>query len=112
MENKNNEGIDKMEKNEIIEVKLFITQLTTKDGKAFNAYHTYDEKGKKLKVKFRKEVTNIPSKDGIIYCDIDEISYQNNTQYPALWIHEILNYTDNQTDFNKNRDKIRQLLGK
>lgn len=65
----------------------------------FNAYHTYDKKGYKITVKFRKTAKNLPDKNCNILVAKNKMNLSTAKKYRELWIYEIDNiYYDLQKE--------------
>jgi len=58
----------------------------------FLAYNTFDKQGKKWKVSFRKEVKNMPQKEGQFTLIVrnDKMSFDRSNKYRKMYIHEII----------------------
>lgn len=69
----------------IIEVK----EITTSDGKKFNAFKTIGKNGKKLDVRFVRTCKNIPTEPCNIIVDDTKCNVDNTRQYPVLWIKDV-----------------------
>ena len=75
--------------NDTLKLRVRVKRISTKDGRAFDAYETIGKNGVRINVKFRKEVKNVPSEDCYIIVPIEKINYAKNTIYPTIWVHEI-----------------------
>lgn len=80
----------------VIEVK----EVTTKNGNKFNAYKTVDKRGKKLDLRFTKEVTLLPKKPCTIIVDDDKCNVSTNREYPVLWVQEVKRIEESQRKSN------------
>lgn len=80
----------------VIEVK----EITTKNGNKFNAYKTVDKRGKKLDLRFTKEVTLLPKKPCTIIVDDDKCNVSTNREYPVLWVQEVKRIEESQRKSN------------
>lgn len=69
----------------IIEVK----EVTTKAGQKFNAYKTVDKHGKKMDVRFTRDVTNPPTAPCTLIVEDTKCNVSTTRQYPILWIQAI-----------------------
>lgn len=69
----------------IIEVK----EITTKAGQKFNAYKTVDRYGKKMDVRFTRDVVAPPTEPCTIVVDDTLANVSTNRQYPCLWVKGI-----------------------
>ena len=70
----------------IIEVK----EITTTDGKKFNAYKTIGKGGRKMDVRFVKGANNVPTEPCIIVCEEDDCNVDTTRQYPILWVKNVI----------------------
>lgn len=70
-------------------LKLVVTERETVDGRKFNTYKTFSKNGRATEVKFRKEVTNIPTKTCYINVAYDDMNIVTSNEYPTLWIKAI-----------------------
>ena len=70
----------------IIEVK----DVTLQDGKKFKAYKTVDKNGKKMDVRFTRDVHNLPTEACTIVVSPDRCNVATNRMYPILWVQEII----------------------
>lgn len=80
----------------VIEVK----EVTTKNGNKFNAYKTVDKRGKKLDLRFTKEVTLLPKMPCTIIVDDDKCNVSTNREYPILWVQEVKRIEESQRKSN------------
>jgi len=72
------------------EFKIKVGQATNKEtGEKFPTFRTTAKNGRFIRVKFRKEVENVPLNDCTVFCEQMKCSLDTNRQYPILWIHEI-----------------------
>lgn len=69
----------------IIEVK----EITTNDGKKFNAFKTIGKGGRKMDVRFNRDVKNTPIEPCVVVCEDTECNVDTTRQYPILWIRNI-----------------------
>lgn len=72
----------------------------------FPIYHTFDRKGKKLQVKFRKCCSNVPKNSCICFIDKDDMNIDNDGRYRTLWVKEILEIMS----FEKDTSKLDELI--
>ena len=69
----------------IIEVK----EISTPDGKKFNAYKTLASGGRKMDVRFVRNCKNIPTAPCVIVCNDDQCNVDTTRQYPILWVKNV-----------------------
>lgn len=69
----------------IIEVK----EITTKDGKKFDAFKTIGKGGRKMDVRFVRTCTNVPTEPCVIVVDEKMCNVDTTRQYPILWVKEV-----------------------
>ena len=74
----------------IIEVK----EITTNDGKKFNAYKTLAKGGRKMDVRFVRTCHNVPSEPCVIVVNKEDANVDNTRQYPILWIKDVQSIED------------------
>lgn len=67
-----------------------VSEITTKDGKKFNAYKTLANGGRKMDVRFVRNCKNIPTVPCIIVCEEDQCNVDTTRQYPILWIKDVV----------------------
>lgn len=70
----------------IIEVK----ELSTKDGRKFNAYKTIGKGNKKIDCRFVRGCANIPSEPCVIVVDEEDANVDTTKQYPILWVKNVV----------------------
>lgn len=70
----------------VIEIK----EITTKDGKKFNAYKTLGKGGRKIDIRFTKDCTNIPKEPCTIVVEEENANVDTTRQYPILWIKDVV----------------------
>lgn len=70
----------------VIEVK----EITTKDGKKFNAYKTLANGGRKMDIRFTRTAHNIPTEPCVIVCNENDCNVDTSRQYPILWIKDVI----------------------
>ena len=80
----------------VIEVK----EITAKNGNKFNAYKTVDKRGKKLDLRFTRDVTLLPKKPCTIIVPEDKCNVSTNREYPVLWVQEVLRIEETQRKTN------------
>lgn len=78
----------KVRADELIELQLVVTKIEYQ-GKKFNAYKTFQKNGKKIDVKFIKEVKNAPDVDSVIVVKLGNINLDKSRKYPCLWVRGI-----------------------
>lgn len=74
----------------VIEVK----EVTARSGNKFMAYKTVDKRGKKLDLRFTREVTLLPKKPCTIIVNDDKCNVSTNREYPILWVQEVIRIED------------------
>ena len=77
-------------------IKIIVKERETKDSngktKKFNTYKTTTKNGRLMDVKFRKEVTNLPTETCYAIIDIDCMNVDKNREYPVLWVSAVEGY--------------------
>lgn len=96
------------------EIKLYVEEVKTEDGKKFNAYHTFAKSGERVRVKMRKSVQKAPTENCIIKVEDNCVSADTSGRYPVLWVHEIAEVlafdTVNEEQAEKAKKKVEELL--
>lgn len=96
---------------ELKKIKLYVEEKT-KDGRSFNTYHTYSKNDRRTQVKFRKTVTNVPTKTCYITLNVDNMNLNTSGEYPVLWVSKIESVEDIATaNTESNRKKINDYFG-
>lgn len=67
-----------------------VSEITTKDGKKFNAYKTLANGGRKMDVRFVRNCANIPTEPCNIVCEEEDCNVDTTRQYPILWIKNVI----------------------
>lgn len=67
-----------------------VNEITTKDGKKFNAYKTLANGGRKMDVRFVRNSKNIPTGPCVIVCEEDKCNVDTTRRYPILWIKDVV----------------------
>ncbi len=73
---------------DVIELEIVVTKIEY-EGKKFNAYKTFQNNGKKIDVKFTKDVKNQPDENCIILVEAGKMNIDKNRRYPCVWVREI-----------------------
>jgi hypothetical protein len=84
--------------NDTLKLRVRVKNITTKDGRSFDAFETVGKNGLKINVKFRKEVKNLPTEDSYIIVPLEKMNYAKNTIYPTIWVQEVINITPLNTE--------------
>lgn len=69
---------------------ISVSEITTKDGKKFNAFKTLTKDGKKMDCRFVRTCTNIPKEPCVIVVASENANVDNTRQYPILWVKDII----------------------
>ncbi len=77
-----------------------VSEITTKDGKKFNAYKTLANGGRKMDVRFVRNCKNIPTKPCVIVCEEGQCNVDTTRQYPILWIKDVVRIEETQRTNN------------
>ena len=67
-----------------------VSDISTKDGKKFNAYKTLANGGRKMDVRFVRDCPNVPTAPCTIVCDEEQCNVDTTRQYPILWIKSVI----------------------
>lgn len=92
-------------------LKVRVQERTTSDGRKFNTYATFSKNGRKTDLKFRKTVTNLPTKDCYIVVNADDINLNTSGEYPICWINAIQAIEDATVNAEANRKKVDEYFG-
>ena len=78
-----------------VELEVIVTEYTNKEkGNKFNGYHTFVGKNlKKVTLKFRKDVANLPKENGFIKVMSDQVNLDTTSKYPTLWVRSVISFT-------------------
>lgn len=92
-------------------LKVVVTERKTEEGRTFNVFNTYSKNGRKMELKFRKEVKNIPDKNCHIICKIDDIHVNTSNEYPVVWVKGIQEIISNEDEYTEaNRTKVNEFF--
>lgn len=76
---------------EIVEAEVIVTGITTmKDGKEnkFNAYKIFTKTGKKMDLKFVRDLKNLPTENCIMVVKRSALNLDNTRKFPCIWCRE------------------------
>lgn len=80
-----------------MKLKVQVIERTTHDGRKFNTYRTFSKNGRATDLKFRKEVTNLPTKNCFIEVAPEDINLNTSGEYPVAWVKAIKSIEDIET---------------
>ena len=66
-----------------------VNDITTKDGKKFNAYKTVGKGGRKMDVRFVRDCNNVPTEPCVVVVNDENCNVDTTRQYPILWIKSV-----------------------
>lgn len=96
---------------ELKKIKLYVTEKKTSEGRAFNTYHTFSKNDRRIQVKFRKSVTNIPTKTCYITVNPDKANINTAGEFAVMWVEEIVSVEDLATaQAERNRKKFDEIF--
>ncbi len=74
-----------------LELETRLIKIEKPDGSktSFYAYKTFLKNGKKMDLKFTKEVKNAPTEDCMISVNADNMNIDRNRKYPLVWVKKI-----------------------
>ena len=75
-------------------IEILVEERKTAEGKKFNTYKTFTKNGRKIDVKFRKEVKNLPDNNTYAIVEVDAMNVDKSKRFPVLWIAEVQGYED------------------
>ena len=84
-----------------------VNEVTATNGNKFMAYKTVDKRGRKLDLRFTREVTLLPKKRCTIIVADDKCNVSTNREYPILWVQEVLRIEDN----TQRKSNVSEYLG-
>ena len=87
-------------------IKVIVTERQTQEGKKFNAYETITKNDRKVKLKFRKEVKNLPEKTCYAIINVEDINVNKSGEYPVVWVKAVQSYEDLQEVAKENSKKV------
>ena len=89
-------------------IEIVVEEKTTKkDGKEkkFNVYHTFTKNGRKTTVKFRQEVSNLPTEHCNAIINVDDMNIDNSGRFPVLWVKAVVGYESIEEARKENNKK-------
>lgn len=93
-------------------LKVRVTERKTADGRQFKSYETFSKNGRATKLKFTKDVANLPQKDCYIVVDVDKMNVSTRDQYPVCWVSKIEEIKEgNAVDVERNRKEVDEYFG-
>lgn len=85
-------------------IEILVEEKKTAEGKKFNTYKTFTKNGRKIDVKFRKEVKNLPEGNCYAIIAVDEMNVDKSKRFPVLWVSQVQGYED-VTEVRKENNK-------
>lgn len=85
-------------------IEILVEEKKTAEGKKFNTYKTFTKNGRKIDVKFRKEVKNLPTENCYANIKTDNMNVDKSKRFPVLWVSEVESY-DDITEVRKETNK-------
>lgn len=73
------------------EIKIYVEERKTKDGRAFNSFKAISKNGRKITCKFTKDVKNVPTENCVITVAAGAAELNTSGEFPVLWIRAIEN---------------------
>ena len=73
-------------------IEIIVEEKKTSEGKKFNTYKTFTKNGRKIDVKFRKEVKNLPTENCFATIEVDSMNVDKSKRFPVLWVSEVVGY--------------------
>ena len=70
-------------------IRLIVKEAKTKEGKTFPIFSTFDKENRRYKVKFTKEVKNVPDENCMLVFDSTDANISEDAYGPVLWISKI-----------------------
>lgn len=95
-------------------IEIVVEQRTAKkDGKEikFNAYKTFTKNGRKIDVKFTKDVKDLPTEHCMAIIDVDMMNRDDSGRFPVIWVKDVVSYESIEaTRKAKNKEKLDELF--
>ena len=93
------------------ELRVYVEERKTADGRAFNVYKVLTKKNTKCDLKFTRDVKNLPTKNCYIVVDVDKMSYNTQGAYPVTWVSEVKEIKElTEVNREKNRAVIDEMF--
>lgn len=93
-------------------LKVVVQDKETVDGRKFKTFKTFSKNGRATELKFRKEVTNIPTKNCYIVVNVDDVNISTSGEYPVCWVKAIQSIEDLGTmNAERNREQVNEYFG-
>lgn len=86
-------------------IEILIEERKTAEGKKFNTYKTFSKNGRKMDVKFRAEVKNLPTEHCAAIIDVDDMNIDNSGRFPVLWVKAVQSYESIEEARKENNKK-------
>ena len=89
-------------------IEIVVEEKTTKrEGKEvkFNTYKTFSKNGRKMDVKFRQEVKNLPKEHSIAIIAVDDMNIDTTGRFPVVWVKAVQGYESIETARKENNKK-------
>ena len=88
-------------------IMIYVTERKSSDGKKFNSYHTFTKNNKRMDVKFRQAVTNLPTSNCMAIIGVDDMNIDKSGRYDVLWVKAVVGYEDMaEAKVEANRQRI------
>lgn len=75
---------------ETYQIRLFVEEHETREGKRFTSYKCLEKSGKKRDLKFTRDVKDPPEEDCFIVVAKQDINRDSLRQYPCYWVKQIV----------------------
>ena len=96
-----------------IETREITIERANGETNTFKAYKTFTKTGKKMDVKFTREVKPVPEENCYIKVHVDNMNVDRNRKFPVLWIREIEEFQGQpeQTKTPEDYKELRDMFG-
>ena len=92
-------------------IKVIVTEKTTKEGKKFNSFETVSKNGRKVTLKFRKEVKDVPTATCYAIVNVDDINVNKSGEFPVVWVKAVQSWEDrNEVALENNRKVVNEFF--
>ena len=75
-------------------IEILVEEKKTAEGKRFNTFKAFTKNGRKIDVKFRKEVKNLPEGNCYAVIGVDNMNVDKSKRFPVLWVSQVESYED------------------
>lgn len=70
-------------------LKVVVKDRETRDGRKFKSYSTFTKEGRRVDLKFTKDVVNPPQSNCTIYVAAENMNLNLSKEFPVVWVEKI-----------------------